>query len=351
MAASRILSFDLLKAFAIFLVVWGHVIQYFLSTDPQSEPVYRFIYAFHMPLFMMVSGYFSGTSLDRPVLPMLRKRFMQLIVPCVAWGVVLYVTQLEAIDPQRAIDYSLTSLLHCLTHWFWFLKSLFCCFVLLALGKWLRGGWAAWGLLLLLSQFLPFLQLRYLLVPFLAGVWLSRSGAGERHPARWCGGSALVFVVLFMSQPNEAVNVPSLTDSFKGGDYAMALELFGWRLHRIFTGLAGSMCCISFFRWANFRSGRLSEAFAGYGRQTLGLYVLQVLLVEIVMAPYFNMDGASFVVFNFVLAPGCSLLILGLLIDVVRLLASYAFTAKYLLGVTARKLEPSTSSSTSSSIR
>ena len=33
MAASRILSFDLLKAFAIFLVVWGHVIQYFLKSS------------------------------------------------------------------------------------------------------------------------------------------------------------------------------------------------------------------------------------------------------------------------------------------------------------------------------
>lgn len=338
MAASRILLFDLLKAFAIFLVVWGHVIQYFLSSDSQTEPVYRFIYAFHMPLFMMVSGYFAGSSLDRPVLPMLRKRFMQLIVPCVTWGLVLYVTQLEAIAPARASDYSPAGLLHCLTHWFWFLKSLFCCFVLLAIGKWLCGGWAAWVFVLLLSQFLPFLQLRYLVAPFLAGVWLSRSGAGERHPGRWCGVSALAFVVLFMLQPDEAANAPSLTASLKSGDYVVALELFGWRLHRIFTGLAGSMCCISFFRWVNFRSGWLTEAIAGYGRQTLGLYVLQVLLVEIVMAPYFCLDHASFVVFNFVMAPGSSLLILGLLIDFVRLLASHPLTAKYLLGVTSRKV-------------
>lgn len=55
----RVLYLDLLKCFAIFLVIWGHSIQYFKSTAYFDEPIYRIIYSFHMPLFMALSGYFS----------------------------------------------------------------------------------------------------------------------------------------------------------------------------------------------------------------------------------------------------------------------------------------------------
>ena len=47
------------KGFAILLMVFGHLIQ-FTSIDNSylSNPIYIFIYSFHMPLFMMISGFF-----------------------------------------------------------------------------------------------------------------------------------------------------------------------------------------------------------------------------------------------------------------------------------------------------
>ena len=73
MLKTRIKAFDFLKFFAIFLVIWGHVIQYFLSSDYSDELVYRIIYSFHMPLFMMVSGYFSVSSMSLSIGTFLRK--------------------------------------------------------------------------------------------------------------------------------------------------------------------------------------------------------------------------------------------------------------------------------------
>ena len=68
----RILYFDALKGFAILLVVMGHVIAWNFSDrstlviDSDSSDnvrraaiVFTWIYSFHMPLFFMVSGYFS----------------------------------------------------------------------------------------------------------------------------------------------------------------------------------------------------------------------------------------------------------------------------------------------------
>lgn len=80
----RIDYIDAVKCFAITLVVLGHVIQNVLFRDTyESLYPWRFIYSFHMPLFMMVSGYFAHNYLT------IRKDCFRLLVPYVMWAVVL----------------------------------------------------------------------------------------------------------------------------------------------------------------------------------------------------------------------------------------------------------------------
>ena len=64
--AGRIGWIDVLKLVTIYFVVWGHVILFMglPSDEVYSDPVCSFIYSFHMPLFMMISGFFS-TSIIR----------------------------------------------------------------------------------------------------------------------------------------------------------------------------------------------------------------------------------------------------------------------------------------------
>lgn len=54
--------FDNLKGLLIFLVVFGHSMEVFKSYDIISETLYMFIYMFHMPVFVFVSGYFSKNT-------------------------------------------------------------------------------------------------------------------------------------------------------------------------------------------------------------------------------------------------------------------------------------------------
>lgn len=59
---------DLLRGFAIILVFAGHCIQYVLSAlnlDFFEDPVFRFIYSFHMPLFMLIAGFSFSLSLKK----------------------------------------------------------------------------------------------------------------------------------------------------------------------------------------------------------------------------------------------------------------------------------------------
>ena len=57
----RIYLFDNLKAILIFLVVFGHMIEY-ISGAPFYKALYVLIYSFHMPLFIYVSGYFANSN-------------------------------------------------------------------------------------------------------------------------------------------------------------------------------------------------------------------------------------------------------------------------------------------------
>ena len=76
---------DVLKGFAIVLVVLGHSIQY-SDIDFDSNPVFRVIYSFHMPLFMFVSGFVSFKNFDGSIKKLV-KRFKSLIIPFWAWFV------------------------------------------------------------------------------------------------------------------------------------------------------------------------------------------------------------------------------------------------------------------------
>lgn len=50
---------DNIKVILIFLVVFGHLIERYIETSNLLMSIYMFIYIFHMPLFIYISGYLS----------------------------------------------------------------------------------------------------------------------------------------------------------------------------------------------------------------------------------------------------------------------------------------------------
>jgi fucose 4-O-acetylase-like acetyltransferase len=63
MSKTRDLSFDFIKGFLIFLVCWGHIIQFTIGEGHLQNETFMLIYSFHMPLFIMISGYFACKSI------------------------------------------------------------------------------------------------------------------------------------------------------------------------------------------------------------------------------------------------------------------------------------------------
>ena len=88
---------DFIKGWAILLVLVGHAIQYcygaeyFLQGTYFSNPIFKFIYTFHMPLFMAVSGYLLQQTLNnRTELEVAKRRLRQLGLPILSFGVLAF---------------------------------------------------------------------------------------------------------------------------------------------------------------------------------------------------------------------------------------------------------------------
>ena len=78
---------DIAKGIAIFLMLWGHCIQCCIGgsgLDFFENGVFKIIYSFHMPLFMLISGYmFFGSFSKRNLGDLLVHRTQSLLQPIV----------------------------------------------------------------------------------------------------------------------------------------------------------------------------------------------------------------------------------------------------------------------------
>ena len=71
----RILYWDVIKAITIFLVIYAHGLQFFTEDENywQTDFISQFIISFHMPLFMIVSGYFARSIFQQNFINIVKK--------------------------------------------------------------------------------------------------------------------------------------------------------------------------------------------------------------------------------------------------------------------------------------
>lgn len=137
---------DIVKGVAIVLVVLGHSIQFGSGSDFRvanlffSNWVYRIIYSFHMPLFMITGGFLASYSLTKKnVVDIVSTRIKSLIFPAVSWStlfasydfVVKYLKNGESI---RFLKIAKSYIKSCLFD-LWFLWAMLVCIVLILIGR------------------------------------------------------------------------------------------------------------------------------------------------------------------------------------------------------------------------
>lgn len=111
---ARLYSFDALKVLSIFMVIVGHVFLY--SFHEVNNLMWKFIDVVNMPMFMFISGFFSGVPTIKGIL----KRLRTLILPT------LMVGMLYTFIKEKELETFFTSSMH---NGYWFCFTLFCLYV------------------------------------------------------------------------------------------------------------------------------------------------------------------------------------------------------------------------------
>jgi len=271
----RILYWDVIKAFAIFLVVWGHCLQY-LQVDTErcwSSYTCGFIYSFHMPLFMMVSGYFARGIYKKGFWENLKHKTIQIWLPSVTTYIVVGLLLIKM--RHEPWGYGLTKLgINCLTS-YWFLKALYILYVagilftfVFRFKRWLAILLTV-AVVSLLGDDVEFVHTMSMLPFFCMGLLLYRYEA-----AFWkYKGKILLISLLIWGM---------MCLSYDIVDYNMYMHPFRFEFSslvifaiRTVIGMAASLSCIILARCICERMGNgfLVKGMASVGTMTLGIYV------------------------------------------------------------------------------
>lgn len=335
---SRLRWVDATRGVAIVLVVLGHSNVYGLPKggDSYVNPTFVTIYAFHMPLFIVVSGYLaSRVPPTRSARANVVARTRSLLLPYVSWTVIggmwAYVlgSLVQApgtVNPGRwivrALIYPANSL--------WFLWVLFVCHVLLAALRsaqqtWQRGLVVAVliGIYLLpLTGFLAIAQLKWLFPFFLAGYLAPRvKGLVVRHEVPVTAAAGIGFAALLpFWQRDDSVYLNGMQVV---GSIAHSASRFGYRYAIAFLGLTTTIGIVR----ALARRYEL-RVLVTLGLASLGIYAMQAMVFPLLGGLPSLGGGAR----GFLYSVGVATLVVGVSWLGVRVLERWRFARIYLLG-------------------
>lgn len=288
------------------LVVLGHCIMTW-TVDWQSDSFQLGGYMFHMPVFMLMSGYFFFPSVTRlSLFPYVKKKFIRLMLPALVWGGVWCTVMLMGkIHVGKSVDVAYLLLL--LITKLWFFPVLF---ILLCVGRVIylldsRMRPYAWGAFFLATYFSPFLfpllnEIRFLLPFFLMGV-IWKKHVRPTIPFVAASIALAVFMVCLSKFTFDD------TVYCMGDDVLSASFMWSYGL-RLVSGVAG---CI-FFVWLcqqMMRSRKLSAFLSYIGTMTLPIYVSHQLFI-FMLSRVINTNGNYlFAILMAIVVTACSVIL------------------------------------------
>lgn len=294
--------FDSLKFFAMILVIWGHCVERCVSRPCTEEPMWHFIYTFHMPLFMVISGYFSLSAIRMGNFKQLfLKKSKALLLPVLSWTVILIMI-------QPLFGLSNFNFLNTL----WFLRCLFLCYMLYFAGNKLNfRGWQLFTVIV--SQIIPVsvYNIPIMYPCFVLGAFLREHTEYFTSICKYWWAFMLIFVILVHFTDFHLWYGISLKAIIANHDWnTLGLYLYG-RLYRILTGMVGTFVFIGLFKnlYDVGVKGWLVQKIRVMGQYTLEMYILQTLFTGLVLLAWVHLDSMNLWLFNFVVTPIMAILI------------------------------------------
>lgn len=306
-AAGRMEQFDRVKAFCMWCVIWGHLIQYMRSDDAFADPAFCLIYSFHMPLFLCLAGWFSAKALQLPFPSFLLQQTRRLLLPVATWCVLLIVPLALCRTPFRWEHYA-----HALLWEYWFLRALFLCFVgtwavVRLPRRWMRAGAALFLLLLTYRYYFSFA-----FAFFLTGFYMRPHARSLFRSHLVCTTvlSGILFGLLLVGWDGSCTVylTPGVTWKNLLAEPQAAPGRLLVEIYRYATGLSGSLFLMGLAH-SLFLRGRVAAVLQWMGRYTLGAYIMHIAFVLYTLPWLFTADALPRPLANWLLLPVAAFLL------------------------------------------
>ena len=289
-----------MKGVTIFLVVFGHCIQYgngkeYLSSGAFFDDIlFKIIYSFHMPLFALVSGYlFFWSVSSRSPREVLIRQANNFILPAVSWSIIyqaaraafhIYRGDFDGVGATfQRMYYGIYNL--------WFLWAmLYGSIIVLLVREKFRDSIMAYVLIPFLLIVMPgrFAPSSYVFMfpYFAAGYIWHREGMDKKfslsNSKRLCSGIILAWCILLLFYDRSSYVYTTGTGVIKyrhGGAFVPAqiwIDIFRWLIG--FAGCGAVLILLKLIKPVKF--------IAALGVRSLGIYIISGYIMQY-MAWYF----------------------------------------------------------------
>lgn len=334
----RLPEFDVMKAIAIYLVIWQHTILYCgYGFDMVDTIPGKFITIVNMPLFMLIVGFFSKSALSKNWLEMLKSKWQSLMLPMCIYCTVQFIIKISG--DNALINNDLIGggkiLLSTFIYSYWFIWAIMYSIIWLRIFLFifkkaqspLIPCLISLSILLVIPKSIRmplFINFMAMYVFFIAGVLAKHYGLTEqinRHVRIILPTSIIIYITSFLGFTKEAC--------FYKFYYLHGLEYLAGYSIMLFGGLSAIILLYYIIKSVYDYNilPKLWNTCAIIGQYTLPIYLIQGILCEIAGLLKIS-EPNLYIIF------GASILVFTLLCWVCICLSHHTWTAKYLLGKT-----------------
>lgn len=252
------------------------------------------------------------------LMPFIQKKLTQLILPCITWSLILLILS----SAHQVSDYKLQNVplkyIETFHLNFWFLKSAFICYLIVYIGKKLIRNEFLFYLLSIavVEMTMDFYHMHTMYPSFILGIML------KKYQEKWYGKpeitvsmlSIFAFLLIFWDEL-----LFNSTLALFGNYY---YDYIFNSLYKLFIGLAGAFAMISLFSCLFHKiTKQYTLNLCKIGQYTLGIYILQTIIVEKGLSVIISMDKVDNIYYTFILTPVISLLTITICIFIIKLIS------------------------------
>lgn len=289
---------DLLRGTAVLLMVLGHCVQFGSGNEYLQNHlfyqnfVFKFIYTFHMPLFMTISGYLFYSTIERNSITggdirlLVKKKFRSLILPIITFSIlseIFHIVNGKHNYAQEVVKDFILSL----KSRFWFLWAVFlACLLVLVINQLFCDNVVAYILSFVVSFFIPEswgLSIILFVYPyFLLGYWFRKYNWNLRlkNTPIFFPLLLVVYIICFICYDEQ-------TYVYVGG---LSLLTANWKEVLLQDVVRIVIGCSGVYLWSKLVSKLnlvlpifLKEIIAVIGRNSIGVYIISTYLNSYVL--------------------------------------------------------------------